>query len=173
MNFLKLYSKQLQSFTQKRRSSTTSSFIHRVSLQGANALLGKFIHPDSGLFDACLTGLEIVEFTPGYAKSKLLVSPPLSNSYNTLHGGAISTIVDVMGTVALLTKDQTKAGVTVELNTSFCSAAKVGSMLEIEGKILKSGRTLGFTQVDIYSIDNSTETQQRKLVASGRHTKAF
>ena len=56
------------------------------------------------------------------------------------------------------------------MNTSFCSAAKIGSELEIEGRVLKSGKTLGFTQVDIFVLQ---EGGSRKLVATGRHTKAL
>ena len=90
----------------------------------------------------------------------------MQNAYKTLHGGAICTIVDVVGTLALLSIDPTKAGVSVDLNCNFISAAKAGEEIIIEGKVLKSGRRLGFTQVDLKRKDGS-------LIATGRHTKAL
>eukprot|EP01138_Halocafeteria_seosinensis_P007194 gb/GECG01007357.1/.p1 GENE.gb/GECG01007357.1/~~gb/GECG01007357.1/.p1 ORF type:complete len:110 (+),score=7.79 gb/GECG01007357.1/:1-330(+) len=64
-----------------------------------------------------------------------------------LFAGALSTIVDISSTIALMSKDVTKAGVSVELNVSFASAAKAGEQIVIEAWVLKMGRKLGFTQV--------------------------
>lgn len=95
--------------------------------------------------------------------------------------------------MALLSRDPTKPGVSVDINVSYCSAPKVGSMLDIEGRcdelwrlhmtprrVLKLGRSLGFTEVSIHSdgLHNPhTACVLRcylgKLVATGRHTKAF
>lgn len=61
--------------------------------------------------------------------------------------GALSTLVDITSTIALMTKDVSKAGVSVELNVSFASAAKIGEEVIIEAWVLKMGRKLGFTQV--------------------------
>jgi acyl-coenzyme A thioesterase 13 len=73
-------------------------------------------------------GMECVELGDGLAVCSLTVTESLANSYGTLHGGAISTIVDVLGTMALLSKDATRAGVSLEMNQSFCSAAKIGAL---------------------------------------------
>jgi acyl-coenzyme A thioesterase 13 len=75
--------------------------------------------------------------------------------------------VDVLGTLALLSLDRTKPGVSVELNISFLSAAKVGDKLIIEGEVMKAGRRMGFTQVTI------RREEGNQVVAVGRHTKAF
>ena len=96
----------------------------------------------------------------------LQIDKPLENAYNTLHGGAICTIVDVVGTMAILSLDVTKPGVSVDLNVSFVSAAKSGETVVIKGTCHKLGRKLGFTEVRIESEDGT-------LVATGRHTKAF
>ena len=96
----------------------------------------------------------------------LQIDKPLENAYNTLHGGAICTIVDVVGTMAILSLDVTKPGVSVDLNVSFVSAAKSGERVVIKGTCHKLGRKLGFTEVRIESEDGT-------LVATGRHTKAF
>lgn len=91
--------------------------------------------------------------------------------------GATCTLVDIVGTMALMTLSPTNPGVSVDLNTSFVAAAKEGDELRIEGKydyasavlfpchqltfptsltkfcdivvrrVLKCGSRLGFTQV--------------------------
>ncbi len=71
-----------------------------------------------------------------------------------------------MGTLALLSKDHTRGGVSVDLSVSFTSAAPVGSSLTIIGKVLKYGRSMGFTEVKVFNEEDT-------LIASGRHTKAF
>jgi len=67
--------------------------------------------------------------------------------------------------MAFLTIDPLRPGVSVDINCSFTTAAKVGETVKIEGKVLKLGKNLGFSQVDI--------SKDGKLVASGRHTKAL
>lgn len=87
-------------------------------------------------------------------------------AYGTLHGGATCTIVDIVGTLALLSLDKTRPGVSVELNTSFVAAAQGNERIKVVGSVLKTGKRLGFTQVDIFGSDG-------RLCASGRHTKAL
>jgi len=142
------------------------SFIDHVKRHGSESLLGPFRASDR--FDSCMAGMEVtnVDTMAGHVIATLPVSNELANSYGTLHGGAITTIVDVMGTMALMAKDHTKAGVSVDLNVNFLSAAKIGETLTCEGRVLRLGRTLGFTQVDI-------KDSKGKLVATGRHTKAM
>lgn len=48
----------------------------------------------------------------------------------------------------------------------FTAAAKEGEVVHLAGKVLRSTRSLGFTEVTITSADG-------KLVATGRHTKFF
>ena len=75
-------------------------------------------------------------------------------------------LVDVVGTLALLGRDPTRPGVSVEMNQSFLAAAREGERLTIAGTVLKYGRTLGFTEVTISSAD-----KPGRLIAVGRHTK--
>ncbi len=49
----------------------------------------------------------------------------------------------------MLSVNPLKGGVSLEINTSFISAAKLHETILIEGKVLKIGKTIGFTQVDI------------------------
>ena len=51
--------------------------------------------------------------------------------------------------------------------SSFLAAAKAGEELSVEGRVLKSGRRLAFTEVHIRRKNDGV------LIASGRHTKAL
>ena len=121
----------------------------------------------AGRFDSCLDGMECTHVSNGVVECELTVTEGLTNSYSTLHGGAVSTIVDVMGTMALLSQDPTRAGVSVDMNQTFCGAAKMGARLLLRGRVLKAGRSMGFTEVAI------TDKASGRLLATGRHTKAL
>lgn len=142
------------------------SFVDRVKAAGANAMLGVFTSTGER-FDRALAGMNVTKISLGAVTCELVVVPGLQNTYGTLHGGATSTIVDVLGTMALLTQDPTKPGVSVEMNTSFLAAAKAGQTLRVEARVLKRGKAMGFTQVDIFRKDDGV------LCATGRHTKVF
>ena len=129
-------------------SSPRISFISIVKERGIESLVGAAF-PASRRFDSALRGLFVESAHAGIAICTFVVTPELQNSYGTLHGGAISTVVDVLGTLALLSMDQTRAGVSVDLNVSFMSAAEAGDKLVATGSVLKTGRTLGYTQVEI------------------------
>ena len=54
-------------------------------------------------------GMECTHIGDGEVEGVLTVPESLSNTYGTMHGGAVSTVIDVLGTMALLTKDHTRA----------------------------------------------------------------
>lgn len=147
------------------------SFIDRVKTQGAALLLGPFL--STGVrFDRNLEGMNVVHVGADKVVVELVVHQGLANAYGTLHGGATCTLVDVVSTMALLAVDPLRAGVSVDLNCSFLSAAKVGEKIVIEARVLRSGKKLGFTEVDIWKAA-SGEGSSRVMVATGRHTKAL
>lgn len=113
--------------------------------------------------------MSVLEVGGGRVLCSVEVSEPLQNAYSTLHGGAAATLVDVVGTLALLSIDATRPGVSVELGLSFLSPAPAGATVLIEGTVLKTGKRLGFTNVDIYY----EREGKRVAVATGRHTKAL
>lgn len=144
------------------------SFIDRVKTQGAALLLGPFL--STGVrFDRNLEGMNVVHVGADKVVVELVVHQGLANAYGTLHGGATCTIVDVVSTMALLAIDPLRAGVSVDLNCSFLSAAKVGEKIVIEARVLRSGKKLGFTEVDIWKGEGAAKV----MVATGRHTKAL
>ena len=141
------------------------SFIEKARAMGANALLGLYTHTGDR-FDQCLKDLKILEIGDGKVKCIIPVEKHLHNANRNLHGGAICTLVDVVGTLALLGKDPTKPGVSVDLNVNFLRAGMPNEDIYIDGYVLKSGKKLGFTQVDL-------KRKSGEMIATGRHTKAF
>ena len=55
----------------------------------------------------------------------------------------------------------------VELSVSFLAAAKLGEDVTVHGRVLRTGKKLGFTHVDVRRKSDGT------LLATGRHTKAL
>jgi len=142
------------------------SFVERAQLYGLNSLLGLFLHKDG--FDSKLKGLKVTKLDSdaGRVVCEMQVTKETSNAFGHLHGGCQCLLIDVVGTMALLTKDVKRPGVSVEISSSFNRAAAAGETIEIEGVVTKYGARLGFTRVDI-------RNQHGLIVASGRHTKAF
>nr|KAF6290106.1 acyl-CoA thioesterase 13 [Myotis myotis] len=67
--------------------------------------------------------------------------------------------------MALLCTERALPGVSVDMNITYMSPAKIGEVVVITAQILKQGRTLAFASVDL------TNKTTGKLVAQGRHTK--
>jgi hypothetical protein len=63
------------------------SFVEKVKVHGANALLGLFTQTGER-FDRVLKGLNVVRVGSGSVTCELTVAPSVQNSYSTLHGGA-------------------------------------------------------------------------------------
>lgn len=143
-----------------------SSFIEVAAAGGADALVGRQF-PTKGGFDTAFSSLEIQELNDGEALGEFVVESIHSNAYGTLHGGAIGTLVDIFGTLALISLDSTRAGVSIDINFTCISPAKVGDRVVCSGKVLRAGRRIGMTEVRITNAENG------KIVARGCHTKAM
>jgi acyl-coenzyme A thioesterase 13 len=95
---------------------------------------------------------------------KLTVPETLCNAYQSVHGGAISTIIDEFTTHAIFAADtKDRASVSLELSVSFLASAKQGDLMVILADCDKVGSQLGFASADVYCGD--------RLVAQGKHTK--
>lgn len=117
-------------------------------------------------YDRSLTGLEVLEVEGGKARARIPVSEAVQNPLGALHGGAVATLVDVVGTLAIMSADRDqRPGVSTDLNVSWCSPAPGGATVLVEATVLKSGRTLAFVQVDLRRENDGV------LVAQGRMTK--
>ena len=138
------------------------SFIEAAARGGGSALVGPWVHRDG--FDSKFEGMEVRAVGEEEAVATFTVGPTLCNAFGTLHGGAIATLVDIMGTLALLGRDSSRPGVSVDINVTYLSAGREGDRVTCVGRVNKIGRTLGFTEVRISGGDG-------KVIALGRHTK--
>ena len=94
------------------------------------------------------------------------VTTGVQNLGSNLHGGAIATVVDDAGTIAIMTADpDNRPGVTTDLNVSYFSAGKSGDAILIDASVLKTGRTMAYVSVDL------RREKDGKLIAQGRMTK--
>ncbi|KAK9735610.1 hypothetical protein RND81_04G215500 [Saponaria officinalis] len=89
----------------------------------------------------------------------------LLNTANTLHGGAIASLVDLVGSAVIYTVGAPSTGVSVEINVSYLDAAQLNEEIEIEGKALRIGKSIGVVSVELRKKANG------KIIAQGRHTK--
>ena len=112
--------------------------------------------------------LRIVGIGGGSVRCEMRVEERHCNSFGTLHGGCSATLVDVVGTMAHLSLDPARAGVSVEINVSYVSAAPLGCTVFITGATHKLGKRLAFTAVEI-----RRDSPAGPLVAVGRHTKSL
>ncbi|KAF6073809.1 acyl-CoA thioesterase 13 [Phyllostomus discolor] len=116
-------------------------------------------------FDRILEKVTLVSAAPGKVTCELRVEEEHTNKFGTLHGGLTATLVDTISTLALLCTERALPGVSVDMNITYMSPAKVGEDVVITAHVLKQGRTLAFASVDL------TSKATGKLVAQGRHTK--
>jgi acyl-coenzyme A thioesterase 13 len=141
------------------------NWITIAQADGASVWVGRAFTCQDG-FDSNFESMRVTEVNDGHVRCTLPVTRSLSNLYGTLHGGASATLVDILGTMAMMSRDASKPGVSVDLNISFTAAAPIGELLTLDGRVIKGGRRLAFTEVEIRRADGT-------LVATGRHTKAL
>lgn len=111
-------------------------------------------------------GLEAVSVEPGHVVVRVEVSENLLNFGRTLHGGAAATLIDVVGSIALITGDREgRFGVSTDLNVTWLAPAPLGVWVQVEARVLKVGKTMGYVAVDIRREADDV------LVAQGRMTK--
>ncbi|KAG8520362.1 Acyl-coenzyme A thioesterase 13 [Galemys pyrenaicus] len=120
---------------------------------------------DARGFDKVLEKVTLVSAAPGKVVCELKVEDEHTNRAGTLHGGLTATLVDNISTLALLCTDRGAPGVSVDMNITYMSPAKIGEDVVITAHVLKQGKTLAFASVDL------TNKATGKLVAQGRHTK--
>jgi acyl-CoA thioesterase len=105
---------------------------------------------------------------PSYARLSLVVEPRHTNSFGSVHGGVIATLMDTVMGIALRAShepgDRDLVGQsTIEMNVSFLKGAPQGDRLVVEARLLHKGRNLAVGDVEV-------RQQSGDLVAKGRLT---
>uniref|UniRef100_A0A8D8PQV7 Acyl-coenzyme A thioesterase 13 n=1 Tax=Cacopsylla melanoneura TaxID=428564 RepID=A0A8D8PQV7_9HEMI len=135
-----------------------------MDLKGVTGILQKMIDHEG--HDTILKKVKIVEANDkGTCIAELTVEKEHTNIFNTLHGGYIATLVDIITSLAILAHPRVGKGVSVNLNVSYLKPAKLGDELVIEGTTSKAGRTLAYLDCKIYI--KST----KEIVATASHCK--
>lgn len=112
-----------------------------------------------------MRGIKLQLLRPGRLICSLTVSPRLvNNDGNSLHGGAIATLVDWIGASVVYTVGIEKVAVSVEINVSYFDTASIGEEIEIEAKALQVGKVIAVVIVEL------RKRKTGKLIAHGRHT---
>ena len=94
-----------------------------------------------------------LEIKEGFVKHSYELDKKFTNRRGFIMGGFISTMLDGLCGHALHTLHD-RQHVTLELKTIFLSPAKVGKFIG-EGKVVKIGRSVGFSEATIWDIDKN------------------
>ncbi|KAJ1667666.1 hypothetical protein IW140_001277 [Coemansia sp. RSA 1813] len=117
-----------------------------------------------GGFDAlCFNQMKLLEAETGRVRGEIPVTKEYLNAIGSTHGGWLSTLVDVGGSLAVASHGFTTTGVSTDLSVSFLAGSKEGDNIIFDAQVLRMGRTLAYTRVDIFN--------KSKMIATGSHTK--
>ncbi len=111
-----------------------------------------------------LLGIEVLEASPQRAVVRLPHRMDLCGGGNALHGGVISSMLDLTGALAAWSGHDVARGMkasTVTLTVNFVGAA-MGTAIVATGEVRRRGKELIFCDVEIVE-DNDA----RRLVATG------
>ena len=98
----------------------------------------------------CLMGVDIISLEHGKATLKMAVRDDMLNGEGYLQGGLFTALADeamVLAIYSRLEPDQVIA--TISESTSFMRGAGPGMVLVAEGRIIKIGRRVAFSEADV------------------------
>ncbi|WJX40994.1 hypothetical protein P8452_28414 [Trifolium repens] len=122
--------------------------------------------PRAFLEHLILRGLRLHLIQPGRVLFSINIPPRLLNSGNYLHGGAITTLVDLIGAAAIPAVGfPWDSGVSLEINVSCLDAAYAHEEIEIDARVLRVGKTIAAVSVEF------RKKKTGQIFAQGRHTK--
>ncbi|KAJ2502530.1 hypothetical protein GGH96_001060 [Coemansia sp. RSA 1972] len=107
--------------------------------------------------------MNLLSAEAGRVRGEVKVTKDYLNAIGGTHGGWLSTLVDVGGSLAIASHGLKSTGVSTDLSVSFLAPSGEGSNIVFDAQVLKLGRTLAYTRVDIFNND--------KMIATGSHTK--
>jgi uncharacterized protein (TIGR00369 family) len=111
-------------------------------------------------------GEVLIDCGDGRARLELQVTDGVRNPVGVLHGGALASLIDSAGTVAIACaagNSDGRPGVTTDLHLSYLAPARDGTVVAA-ARIRRLGRTLAFAEVEVTRADGT-------LIALGRLTK--
>ncbi|TVU36293.1 hypothetical protein EJB05_18223, partial [Eragrostis curvula] len=112
-----------------------------------------------------VAGLRVDAVEPGRVLCTFTVPPRLTDASQRMHGGALASLVDLVGSAVFFAGGLPTTGVSLEITVSYLSAARANEEIEIEARVLGIGRTTGCVTVEVRRKDTG------EVIAHGRHTK--
>ncbi len=116
-----------------------------------------------------LLGIKLRRLEEGYAELHLPFAPHLEQVFSTMHGGALASLLDAAGGMALLRKlDLSRETIrTIELKINYLNpVTKDQKGVIAAGRMIKRGKTVGVSSIEI-------RDESREIVAIGIGTYAI
>jgi len=130
-------------------SSPESLGVKWLQVMGADSSLPSVFQGSGFKEGLILRHLKVDRVEPGLVIFTLTVKPPITNRYRTLHGGAVATVAGIVAMAAVKTISGDKTYSLSEMSISYISAARINVELEIEAKVLRFGKSIAVSSVDI------------------------
>jgi uncharacterized protein (TIGR00369 family) len=111
-------------------------------------------------------GITVADVAPGRVILQMPFNPAFSQHHGFIHAGVITSGMDsACGFAALTLMDAESEVLTVEFKCSFLAPAR-GQSFRFEGDVIKSGRTLTFTEGGAIAVDDAQETTVATITAT-------
>ena len=111
-------------------------------------------------------GITVADVTPGRVALEMPFNPAFSQHHGFIHAGVITSGMDsACGFAALTLMDAESEVLTVEFKCSFMAPAR-GQSFRFEGDVIKSGRTLTFTEGRAIAVDGTKESTVATITAT-------
>lgn len=112
-------------------------------------------------------GIKVRDMDVGYAELYLPFKEELAQNYANMHGGALATLLDVAGAVALITSVGSKVVNTAEMKINYLKpVTPEQTEVRAYGRVVQVGGTLGICTVEL-------KNGEERLVAIGIGTYAI
>ncbi|CAH2036469.1 unnamed protein product [Thlaspi arvense] len=115
----------------------------------------------SSLEALMLEGLKIIHIGKGILRCKLRITDRVSGEDGVWQAGAITSVMDMIGAAVVFTAGD-GLHVSLDLNTSFYSTAKIQEEVEVEGRVVATKASLKGAVVEIRREGNG------EVIATGR-----
>ena len=97
-----------------------------------------------------MLGIEIIDLSCGYAKSKMKITPQICNPYNSVHGGCLFSMADVTAGYAACTYGNYVS--TISGNMNYIKPALDTQYIYCIGQVVRQGK-----KVSVYNVELSDD----------------